>query len=325
MDCDCLQWFAVVGKAIANRRQRLQTSANFHFMSFRLEMLQVARVAPKALGESAELVAAFLRSQMSANGGFVDREGKPDLYYTVFGMEGLIALRQDLPVERMTRWLASFGDGEGLDFVHLCCLARCWRGVDAAQFPPASRAALAARIERYRAPDGGYHQSPGKATGSAYGALLAGSAYEDLEISVPNPEMLALSMLGLQTSDGAFSNERGQPVGSTTATAAASAFYRHAGIAVPAELRQWLLRQCLPDGGFLAFPAAPMPDLLSTAVALHALSGMQADIGGIREACLDFVDSLWSAVGGFHGHWADDTLDCEYTYYGLLALGHLTV
>lgn len=255
----------------------------------------------------------------------MDREGKPDLYYTVFGIEGLVALQRELPVERIAHWLEKHGDGEGLDFVHLCCLARCWRGLDARRFAPAARESLAARIEKYRTPDGGYHQSPGKASGSAYGALLAGSAYEDLELGVPSPEMLALSMIALQTADGAFSNERGQSVGSTTATSAAAAFYRHAGIAVPAELRRWIMGQCLPDGGFLAFPRAPMPDLLSTAVALHALSGMQADIGGIREVCLDFVDSLWSAEGGFHGHWADDTLDCEYTYYGLLALGHLTV
>jgi hypothetical protein len=46
---------------------------------------------------------------------------------------------------------------------------------------------------------------------------------------------------------------------------------------------------------------------------------------GQKERCLDFVDSLWSAEGGFHGHWADDHLDAEYTYYGLLALGHLSL
>jgi hypothetical protein len=37
------------------------------------------------------------------------------------------------------------------------------------------------------------------------------------------------------------------------------------------------------------------------------------------------VDTLWSAEGGFHGHWADDHLDAEYTFYGLLALGHLSL
>ena len=70
---------------------------------------------------------------------------------------------------------------------------------------------------------------------------------------------------------------------------------------------------------------APMPDLLSTAVALHALDGLQTDYRPYKEMCLDYIDTLWSAEGGFHGNWSDDVLDCEYTYYGLLALGHLSL
>jgi hypothetical protein len=45
----------------------------------------------------------------------------------------------------------------------------------------------------------------------------------------------------------------------------------------------------------------------------------------VKEACLDFVDTLWSSRGGFYGTWEEDVLDCEYTYYGLLALGHLSL
>ena len=39
-------------------------------MSMRLEMLQVARLAPKLLGESIDLVIGFLRSQQNVDGGF---------------------------------------------------------------------------------------------------------------------------------------------------------------------------------------------------------------------------------------------------------------
>ena len=113
--------------------------------------------------------------------------------------------------------------------------------------------------------------------------------------------------------------------GTTTATAAAVAFFRHARLTPPAELGGWLMKQIHPQGGFKASPRAPMPDLLSTAVALHALDGLQTDYSRFRESLLDFVDTLWSADGGFHGHWADDALDVEYTYYGLLALGHLSL
>jgi hypothetical protein len=69
-----------------------------------------------------------------------------------------------------------------------------------------------------------------------------------------------------------------------------------------------------------------MPDLLSTATALHALACIGMALPKSQcELCLDFIDTLWNADGGFHGHWADDHLDSEYTFYGLLALGHLSL
>lgn len=54
-----------------------------------LEMLQVARLAPQQLGESRELVAAFLHSRLNADSGFQNRVGDSDVYDTVFGLEGL--------------------------------------------------------------------------------------------------------------------------------------------------------------------------------------------------------------------------------------------
>lgn len=292
-------------------------------MSFRLKMLQVARVAPKVLGESADLVADFLRSRRHEGGGFLDREGKPDLYYTVFGLEGLMALRTEPETGPLTDWLRGFGDGEDLDFVHLCCLARCWSSVGLSELEAGVRERLLARVEGFRSADGGYNQAPGKDYGTAYGCLLGWSAHEDLGSSAPDTDRLIASLLALRTADGGWSNERGLPVGVTPAAAAAVALCRHLELPVDPRTRDWLLAQALPEGGFRALPGLPLPDLLSTAVALHALDALEADISGLREACLDFVDSLWSAEGGFHGNWTDHELDCEYTYYGLLALGHL--
>ena len=292
--------------------------------SFRLEMLQVARLAPGVLGESGALVEAFLRSQLRPEGGFTDRVGRADLYYTVFGIEGLLALRAELPHGTLRPWLQSFGDGAGLDFVHLCSLARCAAGLGEGVLDAGTRDALARRIAAFRTADGGFHGTPDKAQGSAYGALLAWGAWADLGMEVPEPQGLAASVNALRLPDGSFSNEPGIPQGTTTATAAAVTLCRHLGLPVPGSTVDWLLRQRHPGGGFLATPGAPLPDLLSTATALHALVSLEADIAPLREPCLDFVDSLWSASGGFHGHWADDDLDVEYTSYGLLALGHLS-
>ncbi|MCB1227001.1 MAG: hypothetical protein KDK99_14385 [Verrucomicrobiales bacterium] len=294
-------------------------------MSFRLEMLQVARVAPKLLGESAELVERFLRARQLPSGGFADREGKPDLYYSVFGLEGLMALQADPPWEAMRQWLTTFGDGEGLDFVHLGCLARCWASVGGDGLTELQREKLAQRMEAFRTPDGGYHQALGKQRATAYGCLLGWSLHQDLGREAPEETALIACLEGLRAADGAFSNERNQPFGLVPATAAAVSLLRHLGRPIPEGMDGWLREQAHPEGGFRAFPGVPIPDLLSTAVALHALDGLQAGWEDLREPCLDFIDSLWNAEGGFHGNWLDDELDCEYTYYGLLSLGHLAV
>lgn len=296
-------------------------------MSFRLEMLQVARLAPDVLGDAAGLVEAFLRSHITPEGAFADREGRADLYYTVFGVEGLLALRKEPDWEKLAAWLRGFGGGEGLDFVHMCCLARCWAATPAGVAAPGeeTRAGLLTRLRGWRTPDGGFHQRKGAARCSAYGSLLGQAAHFDLKTPLTDPEFPASCLDQLRTPDGGYANEPGLPVGTTPAAAAAVALHRHLRRTPDQRVGDWLLARIHPEGGFLAAPGAPMPDLLSTAVALHALDGMQVSFAAHKEALLDYTDTLWNAEGGFHGHWADDALDVEYTYYGLLALGHLAL
>ena len=296
-------------------------------MSLRLEMLQVARLAPKLLGESAELVRHFLLSQQNEDGGFRDRSGKSDLYYTVFGLDGLLALQAEIPGAQVAAYLRSFGEGEGLDFVHLCCLARAWAALSNQARPESGppTAELVRRIESFRSRDGGYHSVRGSESGTAYAAFLAVGAYQDLKAPWRDPMRIVQSLKFLETNDGAWANERSVKVGSTNATAAAVTTLRNLNVPVNQSAGDWLLARCHPDGGFLAAPGAPIPDLLSTATALHALSGLQVPFTRIKEQCLDFIDTLWTNEGAFHGQWADDHVDCEYTYYGLLALGHLSL
>ena len=293
-------------------------------MSFRLEMLQVARVAPKVLGESAELVESFFRRKYLADCGFEDRQGRSDLYYTVFGLEGMLALQTEFDRERSGSFLQRYGSGETLDFVHLCCLARCHAALKNEFWSVEQREAFVARLEEFRCEKGGYHSAKGREWGSAYGCLLVAAAYEDTQIALPEPEGLKSCLDALRTRDGAWNNERHVPLGTAPATAAALCLYRRMGWDAGPEPVRWLFTCFVPEGGCKAFPAAPMPDLLSTAVSLHGLSGAGADLKLVQESCLDYVDSLWSNEGGFHGNWTDHVLDVEYTYYGLLALGHLT-
>src|SRR6185436_6380071 len=110
-------------------------------MSLRLQMLQIARVAQKALGDSAGLVRDFLLRQITPEGGGADRAGRPDLYYTIFVLAGLEALQAEIPKARVAPFVSSFGDGAGLDFVHLGALARCRAAIDGTGASPHVRPA----------------------------------------------------------------------------------------------------------------------------------------------------------------------------------------
>ncbi len=286
-------------------------------------MLQVARLSPKLLGESRELVESFIRSQANSDGAFSNRAGESDLYYTVFGLESLVALQCEPPVRDVERYLRTLNDGLGLDFVHAACLARCWAGVGR-NVDATLADAILARIEAHRTPDGGYHQSDKASYGTTYAAFLAWGAYQDLDRAIPQPDSVLSSLDLLRAADGGFANLPGAASGVTTATAAAVTLLRQMHREPEPSLAEWLLSRCLPAGGFFALPGAPIPDLLSTATALHALAGMHVPLEGLREPCLDFIDSLWTNRGGFYGHWSDDAIDTEYTYYALLSLGHLT-
>ena len=286
-------------------------------------MLQVARLSPKLLGDAADLTAQFFTSRLNSDGGFQNREGSSDLYYTVFGLEGLCALQRDLPLEAVRRYLKTFGDGESLDFVHTACLARCYANSGSASEAP--RDAIRHRLESHRTPDGGYNQDKTASYGTAYACFLALGAYQDLGNVPPEPERLLDCLATLRAADGGYANQPNMPEGLTPSTAAVLTLYRQLSHPIPEDSAQWLLKRCLAEGGFFATPLAPLPDLLSTATALHALSGCGISLDAIREPCLDYIDSLWSNQGGFYGHWSDDVQDCEYTYYGLLSLGHLSL
>jgi len=288
-------------------------------------MLQVARLAPRLLGEASPLVEEFLRSQLNEDGGFRDRAGASDLYYTVFGLEGLLALQADLPAGRVVGYLRGFGEGDGLDLIHLTCLARCWAALPPVYQLDAPGAALLQRMEAFRAADGGYDVNPGAEQGTLYGCFLALGGYGDLGAALPDPDGVLRCIRSLRAWDGGYANQHDMPAGLTPSTAAAATLLRHLGGPADPNLASWLLERCHAEGGFYATPFAPIPDLLSTATALHALAGLQADLAAIKEPCLDFIDSLWTNRGGFYGNWTEEDLDCEYTYYGLLALGHLSL
>jgi len=298
-------------------------------MTIRLDMCRTVSRASDALGDSVDAVRGFLRRQLAPDSGFQGRDGRSDLYYTVFGLEASLALNADIPYDRVADYLTHFGTGESLDFVHLACLARCRADTAEAcgQVTDArTREDMAEHLQSYRAEDGGFNAAAPAGRGSAYGSFLALGVCQDLGIACHNPDGMATSIHSLQMPDGGYANEAAMTTSATAATAAAICVLHYLNRPVPESAVHRLQGQAHPQGGFTAIhlPGAPaIPDLLSTATALHALSLVGASVDDMRERHLDYLDSLWTAEGGFRGHWADDVVDCEYTYYGLLSLGCL--
>lgn len=272
------------------------------------------------LGESTELVQKFVTGKRCDDGGFQDRDGNSDLYYTVFGVDGFLALQMEPDREKLLEFARKKSEPKDLDFVHLSCLATI---LGAAKAPPSDFEPILAGVEQFRAPDGGYSQKNGATESSTYGCFVAYRAYTDNGRQPPSLDTFADCVAKLRLDEGGWANERSMPIPNIPSTAAGVTLARNLQLPIAPATTEYILSSIHREGGFLAFPGAPMPDLLSTAVALHALDGLQADFSAVKEPCLDFVDSLWNADGGFHGNWTDDFLDLEYTYYGLLALGHL--
>jgi prenyltransferase beta subunit len=272
-------------------------------------MLRAARLAPSLLREAGPRVVEFLRGQLNDDGGGRDRRGRGDLYYTVFVLDGLTALGAAVDPAPTLAYVRGFGDGEGLDLVHLACLARCWAALPDGGLDAETATGILRRI-------GGEH-------GTVYDCFLALGAYQDLNCEPPHTDRIARCVEAAGSSDGAYGNTPGARHGTTTNTAAAVLVLHALGLSVAGTVAEWLLHRCDETGGFRAGPTAPTPDLLSTATALHALATLDVPLASIKERCLDYLDTLWTGRA-FHGHWADEVEDAEYTFYGLLALGHLS-
>jgi hypothetical protein len=185
--------------------------------------------------------------------------------------------------------------------------------------------AILERIEEFRSRDGGYnHLAQDSEFGCAYAAHLAIETRASAKRPITNPGAIVKSLAALRAKGGGYANDRSKPVGLTNATAAACIALLRLGVEPDSSCRAFLeeMRDS-KSGGFLAFPGAREPDLLSTASALCALKCLDAPIAGITSPARAFVESLWTDNGGFVGAPSDPVPDCEYTCHALLALGAL--
>lgn len=278
--------------------------------------------------DAIETLKEFILTQQSTDGGFLGRDNKSDIYYTVFGIQLSIAFDVKLNFD-ILKYLNKIEKDNKLDFIHLTSLLRSYELLN---ITPLNRDNLLESIEKYRTKNGGYnHLGIGVEKGNVYAPFLL-SLINGQNSSSEKQNQIIDSLNSCKKDDGSYGNDPNVLSGSTTATSAAisllSEYNPTSGVKLqesfdPISL-QLLQSRAHKDGGFIAGDSAPIPDLLSTATAIFAISKCQNFQLSNIEKHREFVSSLWNENGGFSGHIMDSVSDCEYTFYAMLALGSIS-
>lgn len=247
----------------------------------------------------AEEIRIFIKSQQTREGGFADRGGRCDPYYTLFGgfVSEALDIKEVFPtLRKYIRDTARSGNPEG---IYLHCMVILWAkfcGTD--PLPEKVRKKFIAGLAETAAGEAAYDTFLNLLS-CYYTRYYAGlfRCWKIIRIQMASEDVpCSVLAAGLMTAC-----LRGLPTG--TLISRLLKFQRH-------------------DGSFSATLKAPAGDLLSTAVALYALKFADHDLTLIKPACLAYVDSLYCG-GGFCAALTEEIPDVEYTFYGLLALGSL--
>ena len=243
-------------------------------------------------------IRSFILSQQTAEGGYADRGGKCDLYYTLFGYyisEAFCVTK----VEPLKEYVAVTVENNHLSGVYRYCGAILYAkliGLDANT--EKLRKQIVADLTKADSQQPDY---------SAFLGIMALYYLEDFRNvqRVINQYKRTISLDGLPC-----------PV-----VAATAVLLGMAGNLQP-EAEKMLKSFYRESGGFAALHRAPAEDMLSTGVALYALHFLDTDLRMMKPDCLAFVDGLYDS-GGFRATQFDSMSDVEYTFYGLLGLGSM--
>ncbi len=278
---------------------------------------------------------AYLLGCQADDGGFPGREGPSDLYYTGFGLRSLAVL--DALTPEVCERAAGFLRGclhrqtsvvDFFSFLYACLLVQT-NGPDVlADSPPDWPERVAATLETFRTPDGGYNKSPGAKSGSTYHAFLVGLCYQLLDRPLPRPQEVVAFVLSRRREDGGFVEVAAMRRSGTNPTAAAIGLLELAEPEVKVltddlrgQVAAFLAEMAGDDGGLRANGRVPLSDLLSTFTAAWTLErlGARDRVDGLK-VCRYGLD-VERGEGGFHGGLWDAGVDVEYTFYGLGTLG----
>jgi hypothetical protein len=234
---------------------------------------------------------SYIKGQQTAAGGFADRGGKSNLYYSLFGCYIAEALRIDEIKSALKGYLIKAINTEELSGIDLKC-------------------ALILYIKLFGNKNIPSHLLKNDKIAAQYSDfiyLLANYYSEDY-----------ISLFLIRQKMKSIRPNTGMPC----SVLAAGLILQYGSKKHCEDPWQWM-NSYYRNGSFSAFRNITHGDLLSTGVALYALRFAGSNLSLIKPDCLSYIDSLYSD-GGFCATAIDPGADVEYTFYGLLALGSLS-
>jgi hypothetical protein len=242
--------------------------------------------------ETLEEMRAFVRNRQTSQGGFADRAGKCDLYYSLFGCYIAEALGINEVIPSLKEYVKNVVMTNSLKGIHLKCAIILHVKLFGSENIPS----VLHKNETQLTPYSDFLNLLSYYYSENYPALYrTQKKFKTSETGVEMPCSVTAAHLILQDCIR-------KPVKELEIRL--NEFYRN-------------------NGSYAAVKRAPAGDLLSTGVALYALRFVNAEIKIIKPDCLAYIDSLYSE-GGFCATVFDPDPDVEYTFYGLLALGALS-
>jgi len=287
--------------------------------------------------EVRERNATYLLEKQNPDGGFSGREGGSDLYYTGFALRSLAVLQSLNPDVcgkaagfLRTKMLGSAGVVDFFSLVVSCYLVPLGGGPDVlADAPLDWRDRVAATLETFRSPDGGYGKTPAALYGSTYTSFLVVLCLQLLDRPIPESAKLAAFVKSRRRPDGGYVEISAMKRSGTNPTAAGVGLLQILSeLDEEARVGTANFLAALPspfEGGMRANDRIPAADLLSTFTCGWTLDQLGATDRLDWSAVRGYAEECERPIGGFRGGLWDDRTDVEYTFYGLgtLALAAL--
>lgn len=240
--------------------------------------------------ETIDEIKSYIKSQQTTAGGFSDRGGRSDLYYSLFGCYISEALEIEEIKPALKDYLKKVINSEELSGINLKCALILYIKLFGSKTIPSILRKNDNIAAQY----------------SDFIKLLAYYYTEDY-----------ISLFFIRQNLKKIKPNAGMPC----SVLSASLILKH-GNGKPGEDPWNFISACFKNGSFSAFSRTAYGDMLSTGVALYALRFAESDLSIVKPDCLTYIDSLYSD-GGFCATSFDEVPDVEYTFYGLLGLGSL--